>query len=47
MKYEFHPEALFELEAATDYYAECQSGLELRNPDDRGSGQINPCFRPL
>ena len=30
MKYEFHPEALFEFEAAADFYADCQEGLEIR-----------------
>ena len=30
MKYEFHPEALDEFEAAAKFYAECQNGLELR-----------------
>ena len=30
MKYEFHPEAFFEFEAAADFYAERQKGLEFR-----------------
>jgi hypothetical protein len=30
MRYEFHPEALAEYEAAARYYAICQGGLELR-----------------
>jgi plasmid stabilization system protein ParE len=30
MKYEFHPNAFAEFEAAADYYAERQPGLELR-----------------
>jgi toxin ParE1/3/4 len=30
MRYEFHPEALEEFEAAARFYAECQDGLELR-----------------
>lgn len=30
MKFEFHPDGLAELEAAADYYAERQPGLELR-----------------
>ena len=30
MRYEFHPEALAEYEAAARYYAACQEGLELR-----------------
>lgn len=30
MKFDFHPEALSEFEAAADYYAECQIGLETR-----------------
>jgi len=30
MRYEFHPEALAEYEAAARYYARCQEGLELR-----------------
>ncbi len=30
MRYEFHPEALAEYEAAARYYAGCQEGLELR-----------------
>jgi hypothetical protein len=31
MRYEFHPEALAEYEAAARYYAGCQEGLELHN----------------
>ncbi len=30
MRYEFHPEALRELEDAASFYADCQDGLELR-----------------
>lgn len=30
MKYEFHPEALTELEDAADFYAKRQHGLELK-----------------
>lgn len=30
MRFEFHPEALGEYEAAAHYYAGCQEGLELR-----------------
>jgi toxin ParE1/3/4 len=30
MRYEFHPDALQEFEAAARFYAECQDGLELR-----------------
>ena len=30
MKYEFHPEAVLEFEAAADFYAERQKGLEIR-----------------
>jgi hypothetical protein len=30
MKFQFHPEALAEYEAAANYYAERQRGLELR-----------------
>jgi toxin ParE1/3/4 len=30
MRYEFHPEALAEYDAAAHYYAEQQSGLDLR-----------------
>ncbi len=30
MKYEFHPEALDEFEAAAHYYAGCQTGLGQR-----------------
>ena len=30
MRYEFHPEALDEYEAAALYYSSCQNGLELR-----------------
>ena len=30
MRYEFHPDALDEYEAAARYYADCQEGLELR-----------------
>lgn len=30
MKYEFHPEAFFEFEAAADFYAERQNELEIK-----------------
>ena len=30
MRLEFHPEALAEFEAAAQYYAQCQEGLDLR-----------------
>ncbi len=30
MRYEFHPEALCELEDAAHFYADCQDSLELR-----------------
>ena len=30
MRYEFHPEVLAEYDAAMDYYAQCQPGLEAR-----------------
>jgi plasmid stabilization system protein ParE len=30
MKFEFHPDALEEYQAAARYYADCQPGLELR-----------------
>ena len=30
MRFEFHPEALAEFEAAARHYAGCQAGLELR-----------------
>lgn len=30
MNYAFHPEALDEFEQAAKYYAECQTGLDLR-----------------
>ena len=30
MRYEFHPAALEEFDAAAHYYADCQEGLELR-----------------
>jgi hypothetical protein len=30
MMFEFHREALVEFEAAADFYAECQAGLEIR-----------------
>lgn len=43
MKLEFHPEALFELEAAADYYADCQKGLEVRFIDAVNSA-INRAF---
>jgi len=33
MRFEFHPEALAEFEAAADFYAERQAGLELRFVD--------------
>ena len=46
MKHEFHPEALFELEAAADYYANCQKGLEIRFIDAVYSAINRACSAP-
>ena len=46
MKYEFHPEALFEFEAAADFYAECQEGLEIRFIDAVRSAIGHACNAP-
>lgn len=46
MKYEFHPEALVEFEAATDYYAECQNGLEIRFIDAVTAAVSHACEAP-
>ena len=42
MKYEFHPEALFEFESAADFYAERQKGLEFRFIDAAHSAIRHP-----
>ena len=46
MKFEFHPEALFELESAAYFYADCQSGLELRFIDAVHSAIRRACDAP-
>lgn len=46
MKHEFHPEALFELEAAADYYADCKKGLEVRFIDAVYSAINRACGAP-
>jgi hypothetical protein len=46
MKHEFHPEALFELEAAADYYSDCQKGLEVRFIDAVYSAINRACSSP-
>ena len=46
MNYEFHPEALFELEKAADFYAERQRGLEVRFLDAVYSAIHRACEAP-
>ncbi len=46
MKYQFHPEALFEFEAAADFYAERQKGLEFRFIDAVHSAILRACEAP-
>lgn len=46
MKYEFHPEALAELDAATGYYASRHAGLELRFLDAVHSAIHRICESP-
>lgn len=46
MKYEFHPEALFELEESADFYAERQRGLEVRFIDAVYSAIHRACEAP-
>ena len=46
MKYEFHPEALFEFEAAADFYAERQKGLQIRFIDAVHSAIHRACESP-
>lgn len=46
MKYEFHPEALFELEEAADFYAERHKGLEVRFIDAVHSAIHHACEAP-
>jgi len=46
MKFVFHPEALFELEAATDFFADRQKGLEIRFIDAVYSAIHRSCDAP-
>lgn len=46
MKFEFHPEALAEFEAAADFYAGCQAGLEIRFIDAVRTAIRNACDAP-
>jgi plasmid stabilization system protein ParE len=46
MKFVFHPEALFELEAAADFYADRQKGLEVRFIDSVYSAIHRACDAP-
>lgn len=46
MKYEFHPEAVLEFEAAADFYAERQKGLEIRFIDAVHSAIHRACEAP-
>ncbi len=46
MSYDFHPEALAEFESATDFYAECQPGLELRFIDAVQAAIARACEEP-
>ena len=47
MKYEFHPEALAEFDAAAAYYAGEQPGLEARFLDAVGMAIRQACESPL
>jgi toxin ParE1/3/4 len=46
MRFEFHPEALGEFEAAADFYSERQAGLELRFIDAIHAAISNACSAP-
>lgn len=46
MTFVFHPEALFELEAAADFYADRQKGLEIRFIDAVYSAIHRACDAP-
>ena len=46
MKFEFHPEALCKFEAAADFYAERQKGLEVRFIDAVASAVQRACEAP-
>ena len=46
MKLVFHPEALFELEAAADFFADRQKGLEIRFIDAVYSAIHRACDAP-
>ena len=46
MRFEFHPEALVEFEAAADFYAERQAGLEIRFLDVIYSAIGSACRAP-
>ena len=46
MKFEFHREALVEFEAAADFYAECQAGLEIRFIDAVHAAISHACDAP-
>lgn len=47
MTFVFHPEALFELEAAADFYADRQKGLEIRFIDAVYSAIQRACDAPV
>ena len=46
MKFVFHPEALFELEAPADFFADRQKGLEIRFIDAVYSAIHRACDAP-
>ena len=46
MKFGFHREALVEFEAAADFYAECQAGLEVRFIDAVSAAISHACDAP-
>ena len=46
MRYHFHPEALCEFEAAADFYATRQKGLEIRFIDAVHSAIKRACEAP-
>jgi plasmid stabilization system protein ParE len=46
MRYQFHPEALAEYDAAAAYYAACQPGLEIRFIDAVQAAIRRACEAP-
>ena len=46
MRFEFHPEGLSEFEAASDFYSDCQIGLEVRFIDAVHAAIRHACDAP-